>query len=181
MREDRALLLMADFAGIIKKHGSTALSDLTELLKDESRIQQLISLLEIGSSATGAAKRGLRHRADEKRLGKTSKRRIHENLAIEDSPKREVFTALFERLTSKRVLPTLSDIRSFARDNGLAPVTASSRDKALKPFLRDVISRSLEEIEGILKQLHTFSSGQDDRSLEGWAGVILDKQRSPDA
>ncbi len=181
MREDRALLLMADFAGIIKKHGSTALSDLTELLKDENRIDQLISLLEIGTSATGAAKRSSRRKTVEHKAGKTSKRRVQEDFDLEDSPKRELATALYEGLASKRMLPALNDIRSFTRDNGLAPVIASSRDKALKPFVRDVISRSAEEIEIILKQLHTFSPGLADRSLEGWASVILDKQRPPDA
>lgn len=55
-------------------------------------------------------------------------------------------------------------------------LTATSRDKALLPLVKDLITRPSGELSTILKTvaLHEY---EGDRTLEGWAGVILDKER----
>ena len=66
-------------------------------------------------------------------------------------------------------------MRVFAGDNGLEPVIATSREKAIMPLLKDLASQPLDRVKEIVQNI-TNESGED-RTLEGWAGVILDKKR----
>ena len=178
MREDRALMLLGDFAMLIKKHGPTALSDLALILRDRGHLDDLISLLEAGTSATVAAKRSSRRGAAGQQKPPAKNKRVLQDRELEDGPKRDLFLTLQDALTSKRFLPTLSDMRAFARDHSLEAISSSSREKALRPFIRDILSRAPEQIEAVLGHLEADDHSVGDRSLERWAGVILDKQHS---
>jgi len=81
---------------------------------------------------------------------------------------------LLEAIAAKLVFPTVKELRNFASDNGLRPVNASSRDKAVTPFLRDLATRPIEEVRHVLEKIRPVATGGD-RTLEGWAGVILGK------
>lgn len=179
MREERAFLLVADFARLIKKHGPDALSDLVEFLRDEAQIQQLITILEAGKAASKRAKpvKVRRHKSSSTK-GESVRRSSQRMFELEDGPHREVFLMLNNALSSKEILPTLSELRNFCRDNGLRAVVATSRDKAIPSFVREVLSRKPDEVQQLLRKLQASNTEAGDRSLERWTGVILDKQNA---
>jgi len=53
-------------------------------------------------------------------------------------------------LLAKIALPTIREIRTFALDNGLAQLTAASRDKAIFPLLKDLSQRPTAEVKAIV-------------------------------
>jgi len=166
--------LLKDLTRLLKKHGPNAFSDLSEFLKSPGGIDELITLLEASSTAGRKARvtkaSGTRKRAQEK---------LNEILfEIESSEphKAEVLSVFVREFHAKRVLPALRDVRDFASDNGLGWVAATSREKALLPLVRDLMTRPTGELSTILKTV-TVREHSGDRSLEGWADVILDKDR----
>ncbi|MEH2301847.1 MAG: hypothetical protein V7K88_23390 [Nostoc sp.] len=74
------------------------------------------------------------------------------------------------------ILPNLQDIRNFASDTGLSTIKATSRNKAIIPLIKDLLSLNIEQLKTKLDGLIPVLP-QDDRSLEAWANIILDKER----
>ena len=59
---------------------------------------------------------------------------------------------------------------------GLPPLNATARDKAIVPLTKALLPLSLEVLKARLAEVKSVSN-QDDRSLEGWSNIILDKER----
>jgi hypothetical protein len=97
-----------------------------------------------------------------------------------DSEKAELLSKFYEDLLARRVLPTLRQIREFARENRIRGAQAESREKAISPLIQDLSVLPRDQLISILRRMRPGQSLPDDRSLERWADVILDKNRSRD-
>lgn len=174
MNESDKFDLLQDLARLIKKYGPDAFVSLSEFLKTPTAIDQLVTILDASSTAGQNARVTKSSRNPNKHREELSE--ILAAVQNTDPHKAQEISAFIRAFGAKRALPNLRDIRDFASDNGLKPVTATSRDKALRPLVKDLISRSSEELSTILKKI-ALHDLEGDRTLEGWAGVILDKGR----
>ena len=174
-RSDKFALLR-DLASLLKKHGPTAFTELADFLRHPDSITDLILILE--TSGTAGRKAGVTRPSRKGRSQGTegSVRNILATINDKDYEKAKSLSTFYSMLTTKRVLPTLRDLRAFANDSGLRPVVALSRDKAIPPLLRDLATRPVEEIHVILQQIRPIDI-HGDRTLEGWTDVILSKRR----
>ena len=176
MTQSDKFALLRDLASLLNKHGPTAFTELADFLKNPAAVTELISILETSGAA---GRRGGIIRQSEKGKFQGTKGNVKRLLAdIEgtDPEKAELLSTFYDMLSTKRVLATLRELRGFADDNGLGAVTASSRDKAIPPLLRDLATRSMEQIHVILQRSRSAAT-QGDRTLEGWTDVILGHRR----
>ncbi|MGH9890856.1 MAG: hypothetical protein ACREA0_02490 [bacterium] len=170
--------LLRDLANLVRKYGPTVFSDLAGFLRDPDAVAELLTILEAAEVA------GRKARVPKSRVAPTGARGSKgslQNLLSElekDQPeKAQVLSGFYGALAAKRALPTLRELRSFALDNGLKGASATSRDEAMGPLLRDLITRSREDIRSMLGRIR-LEDTTGDRTLEGWTGVILDKDRT---
>ena len=176
MTQSDKFALLRDIASLLKKHGPTAFTELADFLRNPVVVTDLISILET-SEAAGRRARITRPSGKGKSQGtQGTVKRLLADINDKNPEKAKPLSTFYGMLSTKRVLPTLRDLRSFADDSGLRPVTASSRDKAISPLLRDLATRSVEEIQVMLQRIKPVDK-QGDRTLEGWTDVILDKRR----
>jgi hypothetical protein len=178
--ETRSLALLEDIARLLRKHGPRTFSDLSALLQDPIKIQELTIILETGASV-GRKVRASKTGAPHPQLGQTPFERIDNlisRIRTTDPERARVLSNFYEDLTAKRVLPALREVREFARENRLAGVGAGSREKAIGPLIRGLSSVPSDLLKSIIERAHVVGDRTDDRSLERWAEVILDKNRS---
>ena len=176
MTQSNKFALLKDLASLLKKHGPTAFTELADFLRNPASVTDLISILEASGAAGRRAGVTRPSRKSKSQGGKRVAKRLLANINDKDPEKAKSLATFYDMLSSKRVLPTMRDLRGFADDSGLRPVIASSRDKAIPPLLRDLATRSVEEIHVILQQIRSVDK-QGDRTLEGWTDVILGKHR----
>ena len=171
MSETKDIELLTDIARLLKKHGPEPFEQLAQKFKEGRLVEDLLSILDT-SARTG---RRSRARLGEKRSPATRKDGITElfqRLEKGDPEKAKVLRQLYHSLIGKTLLPTLRDIRYFADDNGLQPVKATSRDKAILPLLRDLASVPSDKISHMVSSV-PCSEVEGGRTLEGWTGIIL--------
>ncbi len=165
--------LLADIARLLKKYGPESFESLVEYLEKPGAVDQLVSLISISA------------RAGEQAKSKTVKKGIAKSkrsndflykLEMKDPEKAQVLFGFRDSLLAKKVLPTLREIKLFALDNGLAKVNAMSRDKAINPLLKDLTNRATNDIKAMVAY-SGIQTPKNERSLEGWANIILDKER----
>ena len=176
MTQSDKFALLKDLASLLKKHGPTAFTELADFLRNPAAVTELIFILE--TSGVVGRRAGIT-RPFGKGASQGTKgivKRLLADINDKDSEKAKLLSTFYGMLSTKRILPTMRDLRAFADDSGLRPVTASSRDRALSPLLQDLATRSVEKINVILKRIRPVDM-QGDRTLEGWTDVILGKRR----
>lgn len=178
MTQTDKFALLRDLAHLVRKYGPTVFSDLAGFLRNPETVAELVTILEAAETA-GRKSRVTASRAAPIR-GKGARGNLQHllsDLEKDEPEKAQVLSGLYESLAAKRALLTLRELRSFARDYGLKAVSATSRDKAISPLLRDLAARPIEDIRSILGHISTVDTAGD-RTLEAWTDVILSKQRS---
>ena len=176
MTQSDEFALLKDLASLLKKHGPTAFTELAEFLRNPAAVTALISILE--TSGTAGRRAGITRPSGkgESQGTKGIMKRLLADINDKDPEKAQPLSRFYGMLSTKRALPTMRDLRGFSDDNGLRPVTASSRDKAIPPLLKDLATRSVEDIHVMLERMRPVGT-QGDRTLEGWTDVILGTQR----
>jgi len=177
MNERKQFDLLIDIARLLKKYGPDAFENLAKDLKKAETVEKLGALLQV--SADASRKAGL---LKGKKGASTRKKMSAENFLRElestQPAKALILATFYDDLTAKNALPSLGDITALAIDKGLEPMRAKSRDKAIPLLLKDLANRPIENIRLIVEEV-TVRAEKGDRSLQGWAGVILnDKQRN---
>lgn len=170
--------LLRDLAHLVRKYGPTVFSDLAGFLRDPEAVAELITILE-AAEAAGRNARVTKARAAPggMRRGKGSVQSLLSELQKDHPEKAQVLSGFHGALAAKRALPTLRELRSFALDNGLNGVSATSREKAIGQILRDLAARHLEDVRLMLGRVR-MEDATGDRTLEGWTDIILDKERT---
>ena len=168
--------LLKDLASLLKKHGPTAFTELAEFLRNPAAVTELISILETSAAAGRRVGITRPYGKSESQGTKGIVKRLLADISDKEPEKAKLLSAFYAMLSTKRVLPTMRNFRSFADDSGLKSVTASSRDRAIPPLLQDLATRSVEDIHVILQRINPVDT-QGDRTLEGWTEVILGQRR----
>ena len=174
MTEADRFELLRDLARLIKKYGPDAFVGLSDFFKSPDAIDQLVTILDAGATA-GQKARVTKASGTPKRAQKWLDEILFEIEKTEPDKAQELFRFV-QAFRGKRALPTIRNVRDFALDNGLRPVTATNRNKALLPLVKDLVAHPTGELLTILKTV-TVHEREGDRTLEGWTGVILDKER----
>ncbi len=174
MSESRNNGLLIDLARLLAKHGPEAFEALARRIRDGQFQSDLLALLETSAQAGRQTKRLLGHKAESQKesMGLSE---LLKQCEAEDPSKSDALRQIHEKLTAKRLLPSLRFIRDFAHDNGLPRIAATSREKAIIPLMRGMLSLPRERIVSLLEQASRLEE-KGGRTLEGWTGVILGKR-----
>jgi hypothetical protein len=182
VNERSTIELLADLARLIRKHGPTTFSDLAALLRDPEKVHELTSILDVGALA-GRNATIRKRKSTRQRYESASGSLLHliSETKRADPAKGDLLLKFYEDLSAKRVLPSLRDLRDFAGENHLIGSSADARQKAIGPLIRDMRRLPTEQLRQILGRVETTEGANDDRSLERWTNIILNKDRSRDS
>lgn len=163
--------LLADIVRLLVKHGPQPFEDLAQRLREGRLVNDLAALLDASAQAGRRSKRplGLKRTRAEGMIGVNE---ILKRCEVESPERAHTLRHLHEKLVAGTLLPTLRDIRHFAEDSGLPRVTARSRDKAILPLMRAIVSIPLDRIAALLARTSQLEE-KGGRTLEGWTDVIL--------
>ncbi|MEH2086248.1 hypothetical protein [Nostoc sp.] len=196
--------LLVEIAKLLNKHSPEFSKSLAELLSSPKFIEHLVSVLSSTNTITSKGiTQQIKPTASNQRLkkprsslikkAKTSQKKESESakgslpasvsypsflkeLEKTDPEKSALLVNLYHSLINRTLLPTLQDIRNFTSDTGLSTIKATSRNKAIIPLVKDLLSLNIEELKTKLDALMPVLP-QNDRSFEAWANIILDKER----
>lgn len=175
MNNELELELLVEIAKLLKKYGPETFEILSGNLSSPEFAERLVSIL----STTARVARTVRAKGLETTERKKSPRDFRSSLVALEKTDKEKSTLLikfYDDLMAKTFLPKLRDIQAFVEDNGLPPAKATARDKAIIPLFKALSPLPLDELRSRLSMLKPVST-KDDRSLEGWSKIILDKDR----
>ena len=171
MSETKDIELLTDIARLLKKHGPEPFEQLAQKFKEGWLVEDLLSILDTSARAgrRSRARLGEKQSPAKRKDGITE---LFQHVEKDEPAKANILKRLHHSLVGKTILPTLKDIRHFAEDNGLQPVKATSRDKAILPLLRDLASVPSDKISHLVSSV-PCSEVEGGRTLEGWTGIIL--------
>ncbi len=171
MTENRDFDLLADVARLLKKYGPEAFEHLAENLSSPEFFERLISILRTSAKA-GATVKAAKRPVRKKQSPADFRTSI---VSLRDKEKSDLLLKFYDDLMAKTILPTLRSLQSFVSDAGLPPFKAKIREKAVVQVVKNLMVLSLEELQLLLSTIRQVPS-QDDRSLEGWSNIILNKK-----
>jgi hypothetical protein len=174
MNEAREFDLLVDLSKLLKKYGPEVFDQLAEQLSAPEFVDRLTKLLS-GAAQTARAVSASLPNPRPKQPSQKEVRASLVALSDTDSEKGSLLLRLYDELMAKTVLPTTQDLRNFAARSGLGFLEIRSRPQAIVALLEELRGRSLEELTALVAELHT-AGAHNDRSLENWTRIILDKE-----
>ncbi len=163
--------LLAELARLLKKYGPETFEGLAEHLSSPEFSQRLVTLL----SAT--ARQGRAMGVSEDRQLLRNIRTSLTELQHREPEKAKLLLRLYDGMVAKNILPTRRDIEAFVSEMGLLPIKTNVRKTAIASLINALMVFPIDELKA---KLSTTDPIQDDRSLEGWSNIILDRGRSGD-
>jgi hypothetical protein len=174
MKDNKEFELLSDLAKLIKKYGPQTFEDLAQALVNPSFIERFAEVIKTTASVARSTRRKVRKSSGNSR--KLDFRSSLFSLGMDGAEKGALLMDLYDGLKAKTLLPTLREMQSFVSDNGLPAIKATSREKALVPFVKAFFPMPIEEVREYLKRIQPASNSED-RSLEGWSNIIFDHAR----
>jgi hypothetical protein len=169
------LELLVEIAKLLKRYGPETFEGLAQGLSTPEFSERLVSVLIM------TAKTGRTARPKEREIEVTRRRpNVRDfrsslvDLGKSEPEKSDLLIRFYDELSAKAVLPTMRDIQGFASDMGLPSLNATARSKAIIPLVKALLPLPLEDLRARLMTVKRVQN-QDDRSLEGWGKIILDK------
>lgn len=173
MTDKNALDLLVDLAKLLRKYGPNTFEKLAAHIGTPEFTARLSDILT-ASSRTSRSVRTCKRHAKPTKPGASFRASLIdlEGMVPEKS---SLLLQLYDGLLAKTLLPTLREMNGFLSDNGLAPLKATSRQKAIIPFVKFFLPLPLSQIKSYLARLHPTDTA-DDRSLDGWSSVIFGRK-----
>jgi hypothetical protein len=167
--------LLVDLAKLVKRYGPGPFEQLAESICSPDLAQRLSRILsELSQHA---------------RMHSASKARSHQrqgpcipkalvDLQEKDPDRYTLLKGFYEDLTARVVMPSIRDIREFARDCRFPDVRAESRQKAIGPLIGALCRLDLpkEELAARIESAKRYDA--TNRSLAGWSSIILNRHQS---
>jgi hypothetical protein len=178
MNEKQEFELLKDIARLLTKYGPDTFDALSKLLDKQEFVDQLVEIL----NTTADVGRRSKPRSRPKPGGASARTGLDQLLRklAESEPEKSQFLSAFrDNLLAKNILPSMRAVKAFVSDNGLGSLSATSRDKAIFPLIKELSRHPLEQVKVIVERESVQSQGGD-RTLEGWANIILKKSHSND-
>ena len=173
------LELMTDLARLLKKYGPEPFEQLAQEFKRADFIENLLSILGASADAGRRLSAGAAKKRQPAKAG-NGVAALLQRLTKDDPEKAELLRRFYRDLSAKAVLPTVRNIRHFAEDNGLGPIKATARERAILPLFKDMATVSCDEVSRMVENA-TRAGGQGDRALEGWTRIILGDRHNSEA
>ena len=167
--------LLIDIARLIKKYGFETFEDLFKDLSSSLFEDNLTKLIFKSAKVS----KGVYIKNDKSKESSRSSRTFRSKLIEmnEKEPgKGQLLLRFHDDLSTNKILPTLRDINNFIVDNDLQPLKAKSRKNAIIPVIKQLIHKEKSDIERILNSIQPVGEN-DDRSLSGWADIILKRKK----
>lgn len=165
--------LLVDIAKLLRKYGPDTFEILAHNISKPEFAQDLSNILSESAKASRTTKPRMK-KTKAKRSGKTFRDSLIEMKNYQPE-KGEILIHLYNGLIEKTFLPTLRDLNAYLSDNGLLPLKAKSREKAIIPFVKVFLPMHLNEVKDYLQNLKPITAN-DDSSLERWSKVIFKKE-----
>lgn len=162
--------LLIDIAKLIKKYGAETFFSLSQSISSPETTQKLATILSESSKLIRKTQKG----AEKHKTNISQSVVISKTLDEIKNTEPELYGVLYpfyEGLIRKDFLPRLSDIREFAIDCGLPAINATSRAKSINPLMISIIGHHNRRLLARIKSVSI--SRDNNRSLEGWSGIIL--------
>jgi hypothetical protein len=174
MNENPEFDLLVDMSKLLRKYGPDVFDQLAKQLSAPEFVDRLTKLLTKTARIASAAP-ATRLSSRPKLPSQKEVRSSLVALGDTDRERGALLVRLYDDLMAKNVLPTSQDLRRFAARAGLGTLEIRSRPQAVAVLIQDLRGRPLEELTALLSDLKS-ATGQDDRSLENWTRIILDKE-----
>jgi hypothetical protein len=171
MIKERELDLLLDLLKLLKKYGSESFELLANDLSSPEATEDLSRIL------TQVSRKAKTIRQPEKNRGGKQQHPIPKSLFIlekTDPQKFRILIEFYNDLITKKILPSLSDIKQFAAEYGLPEVRAESRQKAINPLINALVTSPYDKMKERIQSISMHQLG--DRSLEGWGKIILKRK-----
>ena len=203
MTNEAELELLIEIAKLLKKYSPELSKSMAENLSSPEFIKRLVSVLSPAEQKLQNVVTQEIHQATEKQSvtktrssgikgSKTSKKKSSQpakrnqistnsypgflnDLKTTEPHKSALLIKFHKVLIDKTVLRTLQDIRDFASEIGLPQIKATSRNQAIISLIKDLLPLDIENLRTKIDEIMPVKP-QDDRSLEAWADIILDKE-----
>ena len=171
MSEEYDMAVLSALDRLVARYGPRPVTRLAELIRHPQRAEELAAALEsAAASATEGKVRTKAQRAD--RVGMA----VLNELRLTDPEKHSAIAEIRRQLISRTTLPSMGELRRFARMHDLSIGKASSRNAAIAPFIRSLSQLPMSEI--LLLRDSIIQSRFDDRSLDNWRDVIVGRGAS---
>ncbi len=177
MNEGREFDLLVDLSKLLKKYGPEVFDQLAKQLSAPEFVDRLTNLLSEAARAAQAVSASRAHTPQKQ----TSQKELRASLVAlgkVEPEKGSLLLRLYDEFMAKSTLPTAQDLRNFAARAGLDSLELRSRPQAIVALLEALRGRSLEELTALVADLNT-TGAHNDRSLENWTRIILDKELRP--
>ncbi len=165
--------LLSDIAKLVRKYGPGTFETLASELTSEQFREALASIL----IETAQVERGRKRTKARRRAGHTAGfLTALDKLQDLEPDKYALLSRFWESLIAGNILPSLGDLRDFASTIGLPSVKATSRAKAIGPLISALSVMPVDSLRERLSRVFIEGTGND-RSLESWSNLILDKDQ----
>jgi hypothetical protein len=171
MIKERELDLLLDLLKLLKRYGPESFELLANDLSSPEATEDLSRILTQVSRKAKTI-----HQPEKNRRGKRQ-HPIPKSLFIlekTDPQKFQILIGFYNDLITKRILPSLSNIKQFAAEYGLPEVRAESRQKAINPLINALVTSPYDKMKERIQLISMHQLG--DRSLEGWGKIILKRK-----
>lgn len=175
MNNDREFELLVDIAKLVKKYGPETFEALAATISSPRFSQHLADILLSSAKTSRVVQKNSKSKTESKPLQR-GLRSVLIDLEKAEPEKSALLSHLYDGLLQKLFLPTLKDIKTFVSDIGLQPLEAKSRDKAIGQLVKALLLMPVEELKVKLQGIPTIVT-KDDRSLEGWSNIILNREQ----
>lgn len=175
MNTDREMDLLLDLAKLLKKHGPETFESLARQLSSPAFLDRLGDFLLSSARAAREAKARRNGAAPNAAASPADFRLALLHLQESAPEKSALLVKFYDELLGRAILPSMRELREFAFRASLPPLTEKSRPKAVIALLAALQGRPVEELRQVLANIEPVARPDDDRSLEGWTRIILDK------
>jgi len=169
MNDNKEFELLSDLAKLIRKYGPDTFEGLAHALSKPDFIDSFTEVLRTAAKFDRNTRRTAVKRSSN--YNRIDFRSSLERIAMDETEKGKLLIDLYDGLQSKTLLPTLKEMQNFALDNGLPPVKATSRAKAIVPFIKAFLPMPVQDLREYVKRIQ--SNAPQERGLEGWSDIIF--------
>ena len=177
MSIDKEFDLLIDIATLLKKYDIATFQKLASIISEPNFINYLSTILAKSAESADIISPLSRRK---KATGHVDFRTTLIQMEKRDAEKSAILINLFDGLKTKLYLPSLRDIKSFAADNGLRPIKATSREQAIIPFTKMFLNLPSKKIKELAFKIHLVEVSKES-SLESWSDIIFrtDEEQKP--
>ncbi|MDD5363281.1 MAG: hypothetical protein PHN88_14225 [Ignavibacteria bacterium] len=172
MERKQEIQLLNDILKCINKYESKTLIDLLHLLNEDNFFKTITATLDKLSLLNRNTKKIKTGNNNSELKNPIKFLDTLVEIGRYDKEKADILTELYYKIKQKEILVSLREMKNFVLDSGLPPLKTTSREKAIIPFLKILLTLNIDDLKNKIEKIYNNSTKQD-RSLKGWSDIIL--------